>query len=139
VVSGYEFGRSRRALFEPNTDAAGKVLIAREPEWNGSRAWDSVDRRPDTAKVDPLQPAPNVSVPQDFTLNQGRYFELLMKEGGGGDNLALTTSPGFSPVPAPPDGTAPDFSAFTLGVWADDVPKVLSGPRTQERQRRGRD
>ncbi|HXJ60040.1 MAG TPA: hypothetical protein VNU68_25630 [Verrucomicrobiae bacterium] len=112
-----------------DTNAANKVLIAREPEWNPSRAWAAVDRRPETAKIDPAQPAPNVSVPQSFTVNQPRYFELLEKEGGGGDNLAMTINPESSPSPAPPDGTAPDFTGFSLGVYADDVPKVLSGPR----------
>jgi len=111
------------------TNAANKVLIAREPEWNGSRAWGSVDRRPDTAKVDPAQQAPNVSVPQIFVPGQGRYFELLMKEGSGGDNLAMTTVPEINLPTLPANGTAPDFTGFELGVWADDVPRVLSGPR----------
>jgi hypothetical protein len=114
-----------------DVNAANKVLIARESEWNGSRAWATTDRRPDTAKVDPAQPAPNVSVPQAFMIGQQRYFELLMKEGTGGDNLAMTTVlDGFIPVP---DGTPPDFTAFGLGVYADDVPKVLSGPRPKPR------
>jgi hypothetical protein len=113
----------------PNTNAASKVLIAREPEWNDPRKWSATTRRPDTAKIDPGQPAPNVSVPIVFTPGQPRYFELLMKEGGGGDNLAMTINPELSATPAPPDDTPPDFTNFGLGVWADDVPKVLSGPR----------
>ena len=112
-----------------NTNAANKVLVAREPEWNNPRAWSATDRRPATAKIDPAQPAPNVSVPIVFDPAVPRYFELLAKEGGGGDNLAMTINPELSPTPAPPDGTAPDFTNFGLGVWADDVPKVLSGPR----------
>ncbi|MCI0747775.1 MAG: hypothetical protein L0Y58_20400 [Verrucomicrobia subdivision 3 bacterium] len=110
-----------------DTNAANKVLIAREPEWNPSRAWAATDRRPESAKVDPMQPAPNVSVAQPFVENQPRYFELLMKEGTGGDNLAMTTI--FEFLSVPDNGTPPDFSQFGLGVWADDVPKVLSGPR----------
>ncbi|HXJ61158.1 MAG TPA: hypothetical protein VNU68_31315 [Verrucomicrobiae bacterium] len=118
------------ALYLSNdASEAGKVLIAKEPEWNPSRAWAATDRRPDSAKIDSLQLAPNVSVPQDFVTGQPRFFELLMKEGGGGDNLAMTTSPGFNATPVPPNGTDPDFLAFSLGVYADDVPKVLSGPR----------
>jgi hypothetical protein len=112
-----------------DTNAANKVLIAREPEWNATRAWSSTARRPDSAKVNPAQPAPNVSVPVVMTLGEPRYFELLMKEGSGGDNLAMTINPEISATPAPPDGTPPDFSAFGLGVYADDVPRVLSGPR----------
>ena len=85
-------------------------------------------------KIDPAQPAPNVSVPQVFTPGQPRYFELLAKEGGGGDNLAMIINPELSATPAPPDGTAPDqayFEAlgFGFGVYADDVPRVISGPR----------
>jgi hypothetical protein len=106
---------------------AHNVLIAREPQWNGSRAWAIPDRRLPADNVDPNQPAPNVSVPQTFTANQQRYFEMLMKEGGGGDNLALTTV--IEGFPVPPDGTAPDLGGFDLGVFADDVPKVLSGPK----------
>ena len=112
-----------------NTNAANKVLVAREPEWNDPRAWSSVDRRPETAKIDPLQPAPNVSVPIVFDPAVPRYFELLAKEGGGGDNLAMTINPELSPTPAPANGTPPDFTNFGLGVWADDVPRVISGPR----------
>src|SRR6185503_13926425 len=99
-----------------DANAANKVLIALEPDWNGNRAWSSTARRPDTAKIDPAQPAVNVSLPQSFTVGQQRYFELLQKEGGGGDNLAMTTIPAGSPIPA--DGTAPDFSGFQLGVFA---------------------
>lgn len=112
-----------------NTNAANKVLIAREPMWNASRAWSTANNRPETAKISPAQPAPNVSVPTVFNPGEARYFELLAKEGGGGDNLAMTINPEISPTPAPPDGTPPDFTNFVLGVWADDVPRVISGPR----------
>jgi hypothetical protein len=113
-----------------NTNAANKVLIAREPEWNNPRTWFIADRRPDTAKIDPAQPGPNISVPQLFNPGEQRYFELLMKEGGGGDNLAMTTYWDINPVPpGPANGSAPDFTGFQLGVYADDVPRVISGPR----------
>jgi hypothetical protein len=112
----------------PNTNAAGKVLVAREPIWNNSRQWSTTVNRDASAKIDPAQPACNVSLPIVFDPAVPRYFELLSKEGGGGDNLAMTINPELSPTPAPPDGTAPDFTNFGLGVWADDVPKVLSGP-----------
>src|SRR5688572_5341901 len=59
-----------------NTNAANKVLVAREPEWNNPRAWSATDRRPATAKIDPAQPAPNVSVPIVFDPAVPRYFEL---------------------------------------------------------------
>ena len=64
-----------------NTNAANKVLVAREPEWNDSRAWSSTLRRPETAKIDPAQPAPNVSVPQVFTPG---VATLLRAPGEGG-------------------------------------------------------
>jgi hypothetical protein len=103
-----------------NTNAANKVLVAREPEWNDPRKWAATTRRPDTAKIDPAQLAPNVSLPIVFNPAQPRYFELLMKEGGGGDNLAMTTSAELSLTPVPPDDTAPDFTDFGLGVSTQD-------------------
>jgi hypothetical protein len=112
-----------------NTNAANKVLVAREPIWNASRAWATANNRADTAKIDPAQLACNVSLPIVFNPGQPRYFELLAKEGSGGDNLAMTTSLEVSVTPVPPDGTPPDFTNFGLGVWADDVPKVITGPR----------
>ncbi|MFM8360861.1 MAG: hypothetical protein ACKOET_20105, partial [Verrucomicrobiota bacterium] len=70
---------------------ANKVLVAVEPVYANPREWvtdTSADRRPDSAKINPAQPAPNVSVP--IRLQQGvRYYtELIYKEGGGGDHGA---------------------------------------------------
>ena len=43
----------------------------------------------------------------------------------------MTINPELSPTPAPPDGTASRLHTlgFGLGVYADDVPRVISGPR----------
>ena len=70
---------------------ANKRLVAVEPVWANSREWvtaDSGDRRPETAKLDPAQPAPNVSLPIRLVAGQRYYTELVWKEGGGGDHGA---------------------------------------------------
>ena len=71
---------------------SNKKLIAVEPVWANSREWvtaDSVDRRPETAKLDANQPAPNVSLPIRLVAGQRYYTELVWKEGGGGDHGAV--------------------------------------------------
>lgn len=87
-----------------------KRLVAVEPVWANSREWvtvDSADRRPDTAKIDANQPAPNVSVPVQLVGGQRYYTEIQYKEGGGGDHGAakfVLASDG-----APENGTLPAF------------------------------
>ncbi|HIL71222.1 MAG TPA: hypothetical protein EYG38_15410, partial [Verrucomicrobia bacterium] len=94
-------------------DPANSALIASEPVWNGIRAFAATDRR------DPDFPE-NVSDtlhPDGIQLEAGSkyYVEAFFKEGGGGDNLAVTwKSPGDdSPFE---DGALPIAGEFLSGV-----------------------
>lgn len=89
---------------------ANKRLVAVEPVWANSREWvtvDSTDRRPETAKIDPNQPAPNVSVPIRLVGGQRYYTEVIYKEGGGGDHGAAKFV--LASDPAPENGSLPAF------------------------------
>ncbi len=75
-----------------DSDPANKYVIAREAGWSNARNWDSVgggsnvdDKRSDSFGATEW-PSGNT-----ITLQAGEayYIEALMKEGGGGDNLAV--------------------------------------------------
>src|SRR5439155_7495818 len=75
-----------------------KVLIAREPGWNGPRDWIGTDRRNAGAPE-------NRSAPITLQAGSRYYVEALHKEGEGGDNVAVTA---IKEGDALPDkGTAP--------------------------------
>jgi hypothetical protein len=108
-----------------STDAtpANKQLIAWEPQWNPVRAFSAVDRRPGCDAGD----CENVSTAISLTANTSYYFEALMKEGGGGDNLAVAwTKEGE----AAPDNTALPIGAEFLGVNAPNNVAITSQPKS---------
>ncbi|MBL9136880.1 MAG: Ig-like domain-containing protein [Verrucomicrobiales bacterium] len=76
-------------------------LLCTEPQWNGVRDWTTTARRPG---------AENISVPTQLTAGQRYYFQALVKEGGGGDNLAVTAVKNGAAAPA--SGSAP-----LQGAW----------------------
>lgn len=105
-----------------STDAteANKKLIAREPEWNGIRAWASQDRRsgcPDACI--------NKSAPIRLEANKKYFVEAIFKEGLGGDNLAVTWIK--SGEPDPENGALPITREF-LSSLADDKLSITVGP-----------
>ena len=59
----------------PNDQASGKVKIAQVLTWTNSREW--------------TREAGQKSAPVNLVAGQKYYVEALMKEGGGGDNLAV--------------------------------------------------
>ena len=79
-----------------STDAspANRVRIAREPVWNGRRDWTGTARRNATTPE-------NQSALINLQAGQLYYVEALMKEGGGGDNLAVAAQ-FVGPDPANP-------------------------------------
>jgi hypothetical protein len=85
-------------------------LLCNEPAWNGVREWNTPGSNAAGRNVDTPE---NISLP--ITLNAGEqyYFEALMKEGGGGDNLAVAVAPENAPIPA--NGSSP-ISGSWLGV-----------------------
>lgn len=97
---------------------ANRRLIGRVPEWTSSREW---------GKYAEQQSAP-------IRLEAGRvyYVEALMKEGGGGDNLAVRwlrpDGPDEGPIPAThllPWGTV--FAAPTIGKQPASTTAVEGG------------
>ena len=83
-----------------STDAnpANKVQIAFEPQWNGSRAYATLDRR------NPSAPE-NRAGPITLTAGKQYYIEYLYNEGGGGNNGSATWQPPGGPAIV--DGSLP--------------------------------
>ena len=68
-----------------NSDPANKAQIATVGDWTASREWTKY--------------ATQKSANKSLTANTKYYFEAIMKEGGGGDNLAIGwTGPGISTI-----------------------------------------
>jgi hypothetical protein len=79
-------------------DPANKVLIVTEPEWGGVRDWNGTDRRIAAGGDDffrnittlPVNRSQNTVGAKNLTVGMKYYFEVLTREGGGGDNCAVT-------------------------------------------------
>ncbi len=63
--------------------------IASEPQWNQVRTWTSTSRRPGCPDNGGAK-CENRSNPIRLEAGKRYYLEALAKEGGGGDNLAVT-------------------------------------------------
>jgi hypothetical protein len=84
-------------------DPANRALIATEPQWNPVRSFGATDRRAEVAGR-----RENWSAPITLTAGQAYYIEALMKEGGGGDNLAVAWAmPGETPATVLVNGAIP--------------------------------
>lgn len=69
----------------PNNNPAGKSRIAYVPGWTNSREWNKYPEQKSSAT--------------SLTAGNAYYFEVLHKEGGGGDNVAVGwTGPGISSI-----------------------------------------
>ena len=94
-----------------DTSPAGKTLVAREDLWTASRAYHH-----DSAQK-------SAAIP--LVAGQQYYLEALMKEGGGGDNLAVAwQKPGDA---EPADGSAPIPNA-NLVIYGLFLPTFLVQP-----------
>ncbi|MBN9690153.1 MAG: Ig-like domain-containing protein [Verrucomicrobia bacterium] len=99
VTGSYTFAISSddNGEFWLSTDesAANLKRLAVEPQWNGFKQFAqgefNADRTPNTGRneADPE----NISDAVTLQANTKYYFEALMKEGGGGDNLAVAYQP----------------------------------------------
>ncbi|MBI4657452.1 MAG: immunoglobulin domain-containing protein [Verrucomicrobia bacterium] len=112
-------------------DPANKRLIAREPEWNPVRAWTAPTRRPGCPDNGGTQ-CDNRSQPIRLEADKRYYIEAFVKEGVGGDNLAVTWIKQGEPDPA--DGALPIGSEF-LGALSDarqnQPPAITLQPQNQ--------
>jgi hypothetical protein len=99
------------ALFlSTDENPANKVQIALEPTWSGPRSWVESPSRPEPS---------NISAPIRLKSGRKYYVEALMKEGGGGDNLAVTwQKPGD---PAPVNGDPPIPGEYLATYWPHPV------------------
>ena len=85
-------------------------LIAREPNWNRPRTWTGTERRSLLDAGTVFERRENVSRPIRLEAD-GRYLvEALVKDGQGGDNLAVTWRLASDPVPD--DGSPPIRGEF---------------------------
>ncbi|MCC7375093.1 MAG: cadherin-like beta sandwich domain-containing protein [Verrucomicrobiales bacterium] len=116
-------------------DPAHSRLIAAEPEWNAARTWNNSERRP-------LANGRHANVSASIRLEAGRYYyvEAVMKEAGGGDNLAVAWT--HAGAPAPANGSAPVAGTFLrtkspgsalplrLTISLGDVGPIITWPNT---------
>ena len=111
-------------------DPANKVRIAFEPQWNGVRNFAETGRRY-PINSDGLQV--NGSDPISLTKGKHYFIESITKEGGGGDNLAVTWIEAGDDLPA--NGALP-ISGEYLSPWltpaVDDTPPTLSVVRNAD-------
>jgi hypothetical protein len=118
----------------PDDQPANRALIASEPQWNGSREWQMGANQASRGF-----PPSNVSSPIHLESGKKYYVEALMKEGGQGDNLAVTWQLPSQTI-APDNGSDPIGSnylsalvqvaqplSFTL---VDPLPGVMINPLT---------
>jgi hypothetical protein len=105
---------------------ANKKQIAIEPQWAGVREYvGSAGGRRGNCSADDPPICNNVSAAQRLEAGKRYYIEALMKEGLGGDNLAVGWSKEGDPYLN--NGDDPIQGQF-LGVIADDRPKILRDP-----------
>src|SRR6266542_748552 len=89
---------------------ANAVLICSEPQWAGSREWtgDAGGRRTTAAPENQSSTLFPGGIP--LVAGQKYFFQLLAKEGGGGDNCAVAWQLPGGPVPV--NGSSPISGAF---------------------------
>ncbi len=165
-TAGYLFAIAAddQSVFYLSTDEnpANKVAIVTEPEWGGIRDYNGNDRRINSGSdsffgnIDtlPVNRSQNTVGAKNLVAGQKYYFEALTKEGGGGDNCAVTwwkstdAMPGnnASPIPAsavtawvnpdnrinitaqPADATRDPGQSVTFSVTASTTSPVWGGP-----------
>ncbi len=100
------------ALFlSTDENPANTVPIALEPTWSGPRSWIDSPSRPEPS---------NISAPIRLEAGRKYYVEALMKEGGGGDNLAVTWQKPGDPVPV--NGDPPIPGEYLATYWPHPIP-----------------
>ncbi len=109
----------------PTTSPANLVLIAKEPVYAGRRVWtgESAGGGRLTTPSPSGGPAANISGPINLTAGQAYYYEALVKEGGGGDNLAVAWQIPGGAVPV--NGSAAISAAYSA-VLADPIGATIT-------------
>lgn len=118
-----------------DTNPANKVAIVMEPEWGGVRDWNGNDRRINSGAnaffgnitTLPVNRSQSTVGPKTLTAGVKYYFEALTKEGGGGDNCAVTWWKNGDAMPA--NGSSPiQGSQVTSFVNPDNVITITVHP-----------
>jgi hypothetical protein len=126
-------------------DPANKQIIVSEPNWNGWRSWNTNDRRIGTRTTDPatnndfipsvdtlpINRSQNTTGAKTLTQGENYYFEVLSKEGGGGDSVAVTWWLDGETMPA--DNT-PGISASNTSTFVnpDNTINISAQPVSTE-------
>ncbi len=100
---------------------ANKQLIAAEPVWNGRRDWLGTARRDAAAPENRSTKLFPDGI--ELVAGQSYYFEALVKEGGGGDNLAITWQ---LPGEALPDSGSAALSGVYISSLVDPTGAGIS-------------
>lgn len=108
---------------------ANKVEIAREPSWNQVRKFSTESRRTRVDVGTPDERLVNVSKKIRLTAGRAYYIEALMKEGGGGDNLAVAWAKPGDPLPQDDDPPIP--GQFLAPFAAATTATILAQPKDQ--------
>ncbi|MCP5556200.1 MAG: DUF1929 domain-containing protein [Verrucomicrobiaceae bacterium] len=96
-----------RLILGTSRDPSTGAIIARVPTWSSSRQWDKFPEQQ--------------SVLINLVAGQSYYIEALMKEGGGGDNLAVAWAlPGTS--------TPVIIAGQYLSPWVDNRAPTIANP-----------
>ena len=99
--------RSGEFWLSTDENPAHLQMLCQEPSWNGSRQFNTLERRDDIAPENRSSTLFPAGIP--LVAGQRYYFEALSVEGEGGDNLSVAWQvPGGLP---PQDGGAPILGA----------------------------
>jgi hypothetical protein len=120
--------------------AANKVAIVTEPEWGGERDWNGTDRRIHDQRTVrdgdlftnirtlPVNRSQNTVGAKTLTAGVKYYFEVITKEGGGGDNCAVTWWKNGDPMPG--NGSAAlSGNVVSTFVNPDNVISITGQPQ----------
>lgn len=101
-------------FFGTDATPASKVRIANEPVWSSRRLWTGEAEGGGRGT-----PPANVSAPISLIAGKRYYIEAVVKEGGGGDHVAVAVQEPGAPVPG--NGSTP-ITAGYLGVFTQPDP-----------------
>jgi hypothetical protein len=116
TTGNYVFGLAAddggQLFLSTDADPANKKLIAQETSWSAVRSFAattaSVQADKNSSTFAGTQWQGGLGAPIALTANTPYYIEALMKEGGGGDNLAVTWAmPGQAPATTITNGAPP--------------------------------
>lgn len=111
--------------------AANLKRLAFEPQWNNFRQFAegefNADRTPNRGRNETTPE--NISGAVTLQASTKYYFEVLMKEGGGGDNVAVAYQPAGTPFSNGQDALGEGAGVLKIGANLPTTPLVYGQPR----------